>query len=332
VKRIRLGIAGCGIATRKLHLPALRDLQDLFCVTALYNRTQTKAEALAATIAPSPKIYNDFEKMLYSGEIDAVDISLAPELNYEFVSKAVAAGVDVICEKPISVNTAEAKRIVELAEETDRVVYIAENLRHADRFKRASEVLQSGAVGQPCFATWQSWVNMSRGNEYVSTPWRKDPSHVGGYLSDGGVHHIAAIRSLVGDIEYVSAFAQMRSDYLGAEDTMACIMKAKGSSLVSYSVSYALHPCETIVRIIGPDGCILVSDSAVTVIKGDHEESHNVPPENTYKKEFADFYGTLLGAKNLLGSPRSALKDLAVIEASLISSKTGRVVPIDSLL
>ncbi|HAA85257.1 MAG TPA: gfo/Idh/MocA family oxidoreductase [Kosmotogaceae bacterium] len=332
MKQIRLGIAGCGIATRKLHLPALRELQDLFCVTALYNRTQTKAEALAETITSSPKIYNDFEKMLYSGEIDAVDISLAPELNFEFISKSIAAGIDVICEKPISINTAEGKKIVELAEGSDKVVYIAENLRHAARFKRASEVLQSGAVGQPCFATWQSWVNMSRSNEYVSTPWRKDPSHVGGYLSDGGVHHIAAIRTLVGDIDSVSAFAQMRSDYLGAEDTMACIMTTKSSSLVSYSVSYALHPCETVVKVIGPDGCILIGDSAVTVMKGEHEESYSVPPENTYKKEFADFYETLLGAKNLLGSPRSALKDLAVIEASLLSSKTGRTVPIDSLL
>ncbi len=332
MNKIRLGIAGCGIATRKLHLPALKKLGNIFEVAALYNRTERRSQELAGQIKPSPRVFNNYVDMLESGEIDAVDISLPPGLNNEFISQALDAGIHVICEKPISNSTAEGKKVVELAERSDRVVYIAENFRHVSKFTEASRLIESGKIGSPVFFQWQSWVRMSRDNEYVNTSWRKHPDHIGGYLSDGGVHHIAAIRLLAGDIAKVTAFSKTVSDYLGAEDTLACVMQTKNGSLVSYNVSYALYKCGMSATIIGSDGCMHIADSRITLDSHGKKDILDIDQDDSYEREFVDFHRTVCGERNILGSPLSALHDLAVIEAAVISSNTDRRVFVDSLL
>lgn len=87
MKKIKLDIVGTGIAARDLHLPGLLELKDKFEVVALYNRTKEKAVKFSKYLNNNPKIYNSYDELL--DNVEAVDLVLPVQLNYEFIEKAL---------------------------------------------------------------------------------------------------------------------------------------------------------------------------------------------------------------------------------------------------
>ena len=118
MKKIKLGIVGCGIAARELHLPALVDLKDKFEISAVTSRRKESAEEFAQMIKTqlgyTPEIFNSYEAMLDSKSVDAVDLTLPIELNVPFIKKSIEKGFHVICEKPISTDVETGKELNEL--------------------------------------------------------------------------------------------------------------------------------------------------------------------------------------------------------------------------
>ncbi|MBO8160391.1 MAG: Gfo/Idh/MocA family oxidoreductase [Thermosipho sp. (in: Bacteria)] len=312
MKKIRLGIVGCGIAARELHFPALNELKDLFEITAVTSRTRKHAEEFARLVG-NPMVFDSFDELLDSELIDAVDLTLPVELNVPFTEKAVFKKKHVICEKPISINVENGKRLVDLYKKTSQVIYIAENWRHIKKFYKIKDQLYK--IGKPLFFTWNIWVRLDVNNKYVRTEWRQKPKHIGGFLSDAGVHHVAAMRLLFGDIKWVSAVDRKHSDYLGDSDFLSALFEFGNNVIGNYVVSYSINGEEKF-EIIGDKGKIKLIENKIIV----NEEVIEIEDGLGYKEEFEDFYKVVMGEKeNNLGSPFEALKDLAFFEAALKS-------------
>src|SRR6056297_2663541 len=98
MKKIKLGIVGCGIAARELHLRPIKELKQKYQITALHNRTRRKAELLAEETTGNPVIYDSYEKMLDERKLDAIDLALPSALNKEFIYKAIDKTIPIICE------------------------------------------------------------------------------------------------------------------------------------------------------------------------------------------------------------------------------------------
>lgn len=327
MERIRLGIVGCGIAARDLHFPALRELTDKFEITALTSRTKEHAENFAKmvfdTLGYKPKVFDTYDELLSSGEVEAVDLTLPIELNVPFTKKAIEKGIHVICEKPISTDIESGKELVDLSVETDKVIYIAENYRHAFKYNKLRGLIDEGAIGRPVFADWHWWVGMDRDNKYVKTTWRQKPKHIGGFLSDGGVHHVAALRVIFGDILWVSGQVKQLTDYLGDVDFISTLFEFENGVIANYTACYSIKSDEYF-EIVGTEGKIRLTPQSI-VVSGKRDEKINLIQENTFKKEFEDFYQILTtGKENILGQPVEALKDLSFFEAA-IKSKGERV-------
>ncbi|PLV57698.1 Gfo/Idh/MocA family protein [Thermotoga sp. SG1] len=325
MEKVRLGIVGCGIAARTLHLPALKKLSHLFEITAVTSRTKEHAEEFAEMVG-NPRVFENYEDLLDSGLVDAVDLTLPVELNLPFIEKALQRGVHVICEKPISIDVETGKRVVRLAGNSDKTVYIAESFRHVPAFWKAKELIEEGKVGEPVYMNWQIWVGMDESNEYVHTDWRRNPKHVGGFLSDGGVHHVAAMRLILGEVEWVSAIVKDLSPLLGGMDFLSSIFEFENGVVGNYTVSYSLKGNDRF-EIAGTKGRMEIFWDKI-VLNGKEIEVHH---EDSYQKEFEDFYRVITGEKkNDLGDPLEALKDLAFIEACVRSQ--GSRVSVSSLL
>jgi predicted dehydrogenase len=309
---LRLGLVGCGIAMQQLHYPALIELGDMFSVAGVTSRTHESAGKCAELFGTEEYDYDELLK-----KVDAVDIAVPTQMNYELVKKAFDAGVNVICEKPIAENVERGKMIVKMAERAEAVLYIAENYRHSVMFTKAKEMMNM--IGKPGFMLYSKFEAMGKDNKYANTDWRKKPAHIGGFLSDGGVHDIAAIRMLMGDVRDVSAFVSRTKEYLGSYDTMAVALSFASGAIGSYSVSYGMSG-ENVVFVSGTDGHMSIKDEEITIEKSEEVQRIHVKNENTYKREFLDFYDVLKGKKNTLGSPEEALKDLQVIDEALRSA------------
>src|SRR6056297_3784434 len=315
MKKIKLGIVGCGIAAKKLHLPPLKELNEKFEITSLHNRTRIKAELLADEIVGHPIIFDSFEKMLDEGELDAIDLALPTVMNQAFIFKAVDKKIPIICEKPISHNTQSAEEIIKYVEKNNGHLYIAENFRHIKVFSKIRELISSGVIGMPVSFIWNEFAGLTPENQYVNTTWRSNPEHIGGFLSDGGVHHIAGMKEIFGPIIDAKGKTKKITDYLGSDDNLYAILEFKNGVIGVYNASYSTAWGPSQHQIIGSNGTILWDHEKIYVITKDAKEIIKREKEEDYKLEFEDFYKSLTeGIIGMKGSPKAALDDLQIIE------------------
>lgn len=130
MKKIRLGVIGTGLAWERLHYPAILELGGRYEIAALVNRTRKDAEEFAKKINLDIKnVYDDYREMLKRTDIDAVDILVPIEQNYEVSESVATAGKHFICEKPMAPNMEQARKFVELAGRYKVKIMIAELLQ-----------------------------------------------------------------------------------------------------------------------------------------------------------------------------------------------------------
>jgi len=329
---IRLGIIGTGLIVSAKHWPALSALQDVFLVAALANRNPAKAETLADAIAAQtgsrPVVYGSYREMLASEHLEAVSLALPPALNPEVAEAALAEGFHVLAEKPIAGNLADAARMVQWPTFYSRVLMIAENYRYLGSYQRAANLIRQGVIGQPQTVRWSYYHYLGQDNPYYQTTWRQHPAHIGGYLSDGGVHHTAVLRMLLGDVETVSGQVTLMRPDLAPADTLSATLRFKNGALGTYAVTYAMPGPRTALEVAGPLGVLLVSRYKVDLWQRDRlANSWDEPsPVDGSVAMYEDFAHSIRTGAPSLSPPQEALEDLRLIAAILHSSETGRPV------
>ncbi len=310
MKKLRLGIIGSGIAVKELHLPALRTLDTLYEIRSISSKNIDHATSFARECGKDVTAFDDPSKMK---DIDVVDIAIPVNLNYDMIRLAFEKGWDVICEKPIAENTQSARKILEFHEKyPQRMLYIAESHRHDPAIKMIKDHLSE--LGDVAFFDYKL-VLPTKESKYAKTEWRKHPAHVGGFLSDGGVHHVAFLNAIFGTYLSVNGFAKQVSDFTDAYDTMIMNIKYENGIFGTYFVTYAPDYAENEFSIYGSERSLKLKNSQLTISKGDEVKKFVVPSANFFAEEFKDFYNCVVNRqKPILGDPYLAFTDLEMIE------------------
>ena len=325
MKKIKLGIIGCGIAARELHLPALEKLKDKFEITILCNHTEQKAKDLSMTLGNIPYVL-DYHDLLRQSDVEAVDIALPIHLNYKATKDALQSGKHVIVEKPVASDLKEAGKILSLSEESAKVMLVAENFRYRKVFLKAKNLIQKGRIGKPYAAMWDLFNQVTEKSKYARTKWRRHPLYPGGFINDAGVHNIAALRMLFGNFVSVSAFTKSINPKIGKPDTMSLQFEtSKGVSGV-FNLFFSVDGLwENRLLILGKEGTIIIEENKIT-LKADGEEDfvEEVEDDNGYIAEFTDFYNAIRKNKKVLSTPSEGFRDLEVIISALKSAERNK--------
>ncbi len=310
MKKLRLGIIGSGIAVKELHLPALRTLDTLYEIRSISSKNIDHATSFARECGKDVTAFDDPSKMK---DIDVVDIAIPVNLNYDMIRLAFEKGWDAICEKPIAENTQSARKILELHEKyPQRILYIAESHRHDPAIKMIKDHLSE--LGDVAFFDYKL-VLPTKESKYAKTEWRKHPAHVGGFLSDGGVHHVAFLNAIFGKYLSVNGFAKKVSNFTDAYDTMIMSIKYENGIFGTYSVTYAPDYGENEFSIYGSERSLKLKNSQLTISKSNDVKKFAVPSSNFFAEEFKDFYNCVVNRqKPILGDPYLAFTDLEMIE------------------
>ena len=320
---IRIAIIGTGLIVTGKHWPALQRLKRDFRVIALVNRTPAKAIDLAETIHIAtrvrPPVYSDYREMLAREQPDAVSLALPTLLNPEVTQASLAAGCHVIAEKPVAASLADGQPMLDWPERYGRILMIAENYRYKASYQRAAALIAAGAIGKPQVARWSLYASMGTDNPYYHTAWRQQPAHPGGYLSDGGVHHMAVLRMLLGEAESVVAqSAALRPD-LPPLDTLSATVRFAGDVLCSYAVTYANPGPETALQVAGTEGALLVwSDRVELWQRGKPLKTWAEPSaEDGLVAMYEDFARAVRSGQPPVSTAAEGLADLRLIVAML---------------
>ncbi len=324
---IRLALIGAGVFARDAHVPSLLRHPDRFEIVAVYSRTRAHAAALAEQIAQRVDLYTDLDALLARRDIEAVDIVLPINALAGVIPAALAAGKHVLSEKPIAPDVKTARQLLAsyAARHASLVWMVGENWRYEDAYMRAAALVEEGAIGTPITASWISYTPITPQSKYYATTWRRDGSLPGGFLLDGGVHHIAAMRMILGDIASVTATATQVSPDLKPLDTLAATLNFANGVLGSYLVTYAAGAGWTPgFDLVGTEGSLRVQRRLVELHRGETSEQFEADGFNGVEWELLAFADAIRHGREHRNTPHEGLRDLAVIEAMLQAAQTGR--------
>jgi predicted dehydrogenase len=330
MKKIHLGLIGAGIAARDLHGPAIKALSDRYNIAAICSRTLDKAQALAAWYGLDVPCTDDWAEILSRADVDAVAAALPISLNAPVVQACVEAGKPVLVEKPIACSVEEAAQVVRLAERRSIPIFVAENFRYSPDLLQAKELIEAGEVGRMALLRYNAIGLMTPDNKYMQTVWRQCPTHLGGFLSDGGVHNVAALRLLAGHVARVQTFYTTIQPYLAGTDTMLINLQFVNGLIGQLSLGYgSVDPDGRKVKVYGEDGTVVITRERIEIWKTDGKQrSEPVIGPSNFVSEFIAFYDAVIKGDKSPESARQALADLRVIDAAIRSAENGGA-PVD---
>lgn len=165
-----------------------------------------KAAALGLTV------YESADALLADESISLVLIATPNNFHQDYAIRALRAGKNVICEKPVTMNAAQLEAILAVQQETGKLFSIHQNRRWDRDFVAVQEMLRSGVIGAPYFI--ESRVLGSRGAMHG---WRGYAVNGGGMLLDWGVHLIDQALALIAS-PVVNVDAQLQSIFSSEVD------------------------------------------------------------------------------------------------------------------
>lgn len=199
--------------------------------------------------------YSSKEELLADPEIDIVLIATSNEVHMQLAIEAMAAGKNVICEKPVTMSSDELVKVMEAAKKYNKVFTIDQNRRTNKDFVLMKRNVEAGLIGKPYVI--ESRVEGSRG---MPTGWRTIKSLGGGMMLDWGVHLIDQIMYMV-DEKVTNVFCKMyKIQYPEVEDNFRLTLTFESGLTAHIEVStnnYITHPRW---YVLGTEGTLQIDD------------------------------------------------------------------------
>jgi predicted dehydrogenase len=143
---VHIGVVGAGAIAQLTHLPVLSKMRGAKLV-AICDNDRAKARALADRF-DIEDVYTDIEDLLEADGLAAIVIATPNHLHEPHVLSAIAAGIDVLCERPLALTARGVERIVNAAARASRKVLVANNFRFRSDVQALSSFLRGGELGK----------------------------------------------------------------------------------------------------------------------------------------------------------------------------------------
>ena len=151
-KKIRVGIIGCGGIAGGKHMPSLAKLKHVEMV-AFCDIIEDKAQKAAAKFGTADaKVYTDYKQLLEDKTIEVVHVC-TPNRSHSFITvDALESGKHVMCEKPMAINSEEAKKMLDAAERTGKKLTIGYQTRNRADAVYLKKLVDDGMFGDIYYA------------------------------------------------------------------------------------------------------------------------------------------------------------------------------------
>lgn len=327
--KIRYAVVGLGHISQVAVLPAFANAgnSELF---ALVSGDQEKLTTLGKKYALEHLYsYADYSRAL--SNVDAVYLALPNHLHREFAERAAAAGVHILCEKPMAVTEEDCRAMITSAEQNHVKLMIAYRLHFEAGNLHAIELATKGRLGEIRIFSSDFCQQIAEGNVRITQPVSKG----GGPVYDMGVYCINAARYLfrAEPIE-VSAVAASREDdrFLKTEEMVSVIMRFPEERLATFTCSFGAVDVSR-YSLIGTKGT-LEADPAYGYAKAIEQQitidgktkRQEFPKRDQFAAELAYFSDCILKDKTPEPSGREGLIDVRIIQAIYESIRTGSAV------
>lgn len=337
MKKLRVAVVGCG-RVAVVHIAAIAALKQAeiaaFC-DVKYERAEGQAVKFGAAA------YDDFDKMLRIEKLDAVHLCLPHYLHTIMAKKAFQKGINVLTEKPMSIDYLSAAECVKMAKDRSLQYGVIFQSRYNNSSQFVKRALESGRLGRieaACSTlTWARTEEYYRESDWKGT-WEKEG---GGVVIDQAIHSIDLVNWLVNDsVESVAASIANRGHaYIPVEDTAEGLIEYRsGVKYCFYCMNNYADNEPISIKLYCEKGKVNLSyeEAEISYFDGKTEHSGSVGERgqtlgesywgSMHERQIDQFYNSCLGKEKLEISGEEGLKVQKIVNAIYESGKTGKTV------
>lgn len=249
---VNFGLIGAGgiaqaygdafIQSKRSELLAVADVSD------------TNAHALAEKCGANA--YRTHTELLDAErDIDAVIICTPPNTHADIACEALSRGIHVLCEKPLSVTSSDARRMAQTAERNDVILTMASKFRYVQDVSAAKSLVDAGKIGDIIL-----FENAFTGFVDMSKRWNSVPAiSGGGVLIDNGTHSLDLTRYFLGPIADIEVIEGLRTQNLPVEETVNICARSQSGAIAQIDLSWTINKSlPHYIRIFGTKGEIFL--------------------------------------------------------------------------
>jgi predicted dehydrogenase len=327
MSKVRWGILSTADIGMSKVTPAIQRAQNCEVVAIASRNATTSAEAAAKLGIPTS--YGSYEELLAASDIDAVYIPLPNNLHAEWVSKAAAAGKDILCEKPLAMSSIEAASMVQECQNAGVRLQEAFMYRHHPTWVEAVRIVRSGGIGK--LQAVQSWFSYFNDD---ATNIRNRVENGGGAMMDIGCYNIHVARLLFGEEPTRVESVVKRDADMGIDVVSSAVLEFPGGGQSSFTCSTRGEDYQR-VHIVGTAGRIEIEipfnvppdiETRILVTAGGEPpvapatKAVEFDPANQYTIQAELFAAAVLDGTPVPVPPADAVANMKVLEAVLQGS------------
>lgn len=291
--QVRFALIGAG-GIAQSYVQAFENHPDAKLVAVCDLRPEA-AEALAErAVCPA---FTSHEALTERGPaIDAAIVSTPPVTHEEITTHLANNKIHVLCEKPFSLTTASAERMIASAESNQVKLTMASKFRYVDDMIKLKSLVASGVLGQIVLVENKFTTRVD-----MAGRWNADSSiSGGGVLIDNGTHSVDILRYLIGAITEVKAVQFANVQKLAVEDTVQLFLRSARGIPATVDLSWSINKeLDTYLNVFGTHGSAMV---------GWRESKYRQHSAREWVK-FGDGYNKVQAFRDELGNFARACRD-----------------------
>jgi len=316
---MKLAIIGCGAITKNMLM--ISKLTKGIKITGLSDIDINKAEKMAKNLK-NAKAFDDYKKMLETIECDAVYIAVPHFLHYSIMKDVIGYKKHILCEKPITIKTKEADKIIKLAKENNIKVGINYQYRYDKACYKMVMAAKNKQLGNINFA--RVLIPWKRNNEYFEkSKWHGSIEKSGGGTLITQGSHLLDIILWIFDNKVVSINAKSKNykfKKIEVEDFMSLELEFENGAIVQMISTMASPKEEAVtIELYGEDAIAKYKEysgfSSVRFSKrGIGKYNHGIFAIHPFQRNLIAFRNWVLKDASYLNEAKEAIKVLRVIE------------------
>ena len=328
-RKVRYAVVGLGWFAQMAVLPAFRHARANSELAALVSDDPKKLAALGRRYRVANLYsYDDYPRLLASGEIDAVYIVLPNDLHRNYAVAAAQARIHVLCEKPLAVTEEECEDMIRAAEANGVRLMTAYRLHFEKANLEAVEIVRSGKIGEPRIFSSVFTMQVEDENNIRLNPI----SRGGGTVYDIGIYCINAARYLFRDEPLeVAAFSANNGEkrFRNVDETTGAILRFPKERLAVFTSSFGAADHAS-YHVVGTKGDLRVTSAYEYAEPVKHEltvggkkRQRTFPRRDQVAAEILRFSEAVNARKDPEPSGREGLADVRIIRAIYRSAAQG---------